>query len=211
MTCTRPDLSFVVTKLSQHLSCPDPGDCAMIKHVFQYVKKTVDRKLTFRKSSTPLRVHAFSDADWATSVEDRRSVTGYSISLNPEGPAVSWKSKKQSSVALSTCEAEYMAISITCQETIYLNRLINELLQSKTQPIIVKNDNQGALALVKNPVKHTKAKHIDIRYHFIRECYDEGSILLDYVPSGDNVADIFTKPPKKQYLLKFEQFLFGQK
>ncbi|XP_066933567.1 uncharacterized protein [Clytia hemisphaerica] len=98
MNCTRPDLSFVVTKLSQNLSCPDPGDCAMIKHVFQYINKTVDHKLTFRKSSTPLRVHAFSDADWATSVEDRRSVTGYSISLNPEGPAVSWKSKKQSSV-----------------------------------------------------------------------------------------------------------------
>ena len=167
-------------------------------NVFQYVKKNVDRKLTFQKSSTPLRVDAFSDADWATSVEDRRSVTWYSISLNQEGPVVSWKSRKQSYVALSTFEAKYIAISIICQKTIYLDRLIKEMLQSKTQTTIFKNDNHGALALVKNPVKHTKAKHIDICYQFIQECYDEGSIFLGYVPSGDNLAYIFTKPPKKQ-------------
>ena len=104
-----------------------------------------------------------------------------------------------------------MALSITCQETIYLRRLINGLLPSKMGTTIIRNDNQGALALVKNPVKHSKAKHIDIRYHFVRECYNDGKISLDYVPSGDNIADIFTKPPKKHLLQKFEQFLFGQK
>lgn len=210
MTCTRPDLAFVVTKLSQHLSCPDSGDWAMLKHVFQYVKKTYSSKMTFTKSPSDLRLHAFCDADWASSLADRRSVTGYFVCLNENGPPVSWKSKKQASVALSTCEAEYMALSATCQEVTYLSRLTNEMILHEMDSAIIKNDNQGALSLVKNPVQHPKSKHIDIRYHFIREHYRDGKIRLDYVPSADNIADIFTKPPKRQSLIKFGQFLFGQ-
>ena len=209
MTCTRPDLAFTVTKLSQHLSCPTSADWAMLKHVFRYIKHTVAYKLTFTKS-TNLRINAFCDADWASSLQDRHSISGYVISLSESGPPISWKSKKQSSVALSTCEAEYMALSITCQETVYLTRLLNELLPSKLQPAIIKNDNQGALALVKNPVKHIKSKHIDIRYHYVRECFNDNKITLDYVQSDKNVADILTKPPKRHFLHQFGQFLFGQ-
>ena len=175
MTGTRPDIAFVVTKLSRHLSCPEPSDWAMLKHVFQYIKRTVDKHLTFRKTQSNLRIHAFCDADWASSTDDRRSITGYHISLTEHGPPISWKSKKQTSVALSTCEAEYVSLSITCQETIYLARLVNELTEHDLQPTIIKNDNQGALSLIKNPVKHSKSKHIDIRYHFIREIYSNGS------------------------------------
>lgn len=79
------------------------------------------------------------------------------------------------------------------------------------QPAIIKNDNQGAWSLIKNPVKHTKSKHIEIRYHYIRECYDDGRVVLDYVPTTNNVADIFTKPLKKHFLNLFGQFLFGRK
>ena len=208
MTCTRPDLAFVVTKLSQHLSCPESADLAMLKHVFQYVKKTVSHKLSFIKQKEEIRLFAYCDADWATSA-DRRSISGYVVSLSNNGPPISWKSKKQASVALSTCEAEYVAMSIACQELIYLSRLINELLPSNMSPAILMNDNQGALALIKNPVKHSKAKHIDIRYHFTRECYQNDQVVIDYVPSSDNVADIFTKPPKRNLLVRFEQFLFG--
>eukprot|EP00111_Clytia_hemisphaerica_P024515 TCONS_00072274-protein len=105
MTCTRPDLSYCITKLSQHLSNPTPGDWIMLKHVFRYVKGTVDYKLKFHKSKKGLRLNAFSDADWASSTDDRRSITGYCTNLNEHGPIKSWKSKKQPSVALSTCEA----------------------------------------------------------------------------------------------------------
>ena len=209
MTCTRPDLAYTVTKLSQHLSCPTSADWAMLKHVFRYIKQSVAYKLTFTKSSN-LKINAFCDADWASSLQDRHSISGYVISLNENGPPISWKSKKQSSVALSTCEAEYMALSLTCQEAVYLTRLLNELLPTNLPPVIIKNDNQGALALVKNPVKHTKSKHIDIRYHYVRECYNENKINLDYVQSSKNIADIFTKPPKKYFLREFGQFLFGQ-
>ena len=83
--------------------------------------------------------------------------------------------------------------------------MVNELLPIKLKPAIVKNDNQGALSLVKNPVKYSKTKHIDIRYHYVRECYNDGKIVIDYVPSEDNIADIFTKPPKKHLLIKFGQ------
>lgn len=90
MTCARPDLAFVVTKLSQHLSCPDSSDWAMLKHVFQYVKKTHSSKMAFKKSPSDLRKQAFCDAYWASSSADGRSVTGYFVCLIEKGPSVSW-------------------------------------------------------------------------------------------------------------------------
>ena len=179
MTCTRPDLAFAVTKLSQHLSSPESSEWATLKDAFQYVKKTVSHKLNFMKQKEEMRLIAHCDADWATSA-DRRSISGYVVSLSSSGPPISWKSKKQGSVALSTCEAEYVAMSTACQELIY--HLISKLLPLKMSPAILMNNNQGALALIKNPVKHSKAKHIDIRYHFTRECFQNDQIVLDYVP-----------------------------
>ena len=119
MVCTRPNLSYAVTKLSQHLACPTAADLTMLKHVFRYLKKTSNYCLTYSKSSTDLQIFAFCDADWAAS-KDRRSISGYCVSLNVNGPLISWKSKRQNSIALSTCEAEYVAMSIACQEVMYL-------------------------------------------------------------------------------------------
>eukprot|EP00111_Clytia_hemisphaerica_P017623 TCONS_00052138-protein len=214
MTCTRPDLSYCITKLSQHLSNPTPGDWIMLKHVFCYVKGTVDYKLKFHKSKKGLRLNAFSDADWASSTDDHRSITCYCTSLNEHGPIISWKSKKQPSVALTTCEAEYMAMSITCQENISLTPILREIYEPN--PAIIKSanqsaideikkstiiqcDNQGAIALVKNPVNRPKSKHIDIRFHFICDCYNDNRIAIDYVPSNSNVADVFTSLQKSTY------------
>ncbi|XP_057299273.1 uncharacterized protein LOC130629914 [Hydractinia symbiolongicarpus] len=211
MTCSRPDLSYVVTKLSQHLSKPENSDCIMLKHVFRYIKNTVSYTFTFRKlNHKEFRLYAFCDANWASSLDNRRSITGYCISINPSGPPISWRSKKQASVALSTCEAEYMALSLTAQETAHLTRLIKDLTNFHLKPPVIKNDNQGALALLKNPVKHMKAKHIDIRYHYIRECFQQNQIAVEYIPSSENKADIFTKPPKKHLLTMFKQYLFGE-
>ena len=208
MTCTRPDLSYVVTILSQHLSKPNSADWTMINHVFRYIKYTLDYCLTFRKDDE-LKLYAYCDADWASSFEDRHSISGYCFSLSKNGPVISWKSRKQASIALSTCEAEYMAISAACQEMSYLSKLLKELLQINFEPVNLRNDNHGAIALVKNPIKHMKSKHIDIRYHFVREFYQQDRILLEYIPSNDNYADIFTKPAKKNLIQKFKEFLFG--
>ena len=100
--CTRPDLSWVVSKLSQHLSNPTEIDFTMLKHVFRYISGTVDDRLKFKKSRNGLKLQAYSDSDWGSS-QDRRSTTGYYFSLSPVGPALSWKSKKQQTVALSSC------------------------------------------------------------------------------------------------------------
>ena len=142
-------------------------------------------------------------------MEDRRSISGYCLSLNPFGAPISWKSKRQNSVALSTCEAEYVSMSLLWQEIIYLkNNLAPDVLGDELSATIY-CDNQGALALAKKPTKHSKAKHIDIRYHFIRECYGNNMIHLKFVASNDNYADIFTKPSKKFLLEKFFRFIFG--
>ena len=111
MTCTRPDICWVVTKLSQHLDNPDDADWVMIKHVLRYVKGTLNHKLLYTKSKSDLCLVGASDSDWGSSVDDRRSTTGYVFMLNPAGPPISWKSKKQPTVALSSCEAEYMALA----------------------------------------------------------------------------------------------------
>ena len=101
-------------------------------------------------------------------------------------------------------------MSIACQEIIYLKEnLLLDFLGAKPNAVM-SCDNQGAIALSKNPTKHSKAKHIDIRYHFVRECYEKNVLKLKYIPSNDNCADIFTKPPKKFLLEKFETFIFGQ-
>ena len=180
----------------------------MLKHVYRYIQGTLEYGLTF-KQSEDFKLSAFCDADWASSSDDRRSITGYCFSLCETGPAVSWKSTKQASVALSTCEAEYMAISSTCQEAIYLVRLLKDLTNKSFEPIQIRSDNQGAIALVKNPVKHSRSKHIDIRYHFIREHYLCGRIHLEYVPSAYNLADPFTKSLSKAKLVTFIKKLFG--
>ena len=137
----------------------------------------------------------FSDADWAGDQDDRRSTTGNMFFLS--GGAVSWFSKKQATVALSTAEAEYIALSQGAQEGTWLKRLLTELGMSDS-PTVILEDNQGAIAIAKNPVNHSRTKHIDIRYHYIRECVQNGQIQVQYCPTFDMKADILTKPLTRQ-------------
>ena len=210
MICTRPDLSWVVTKLSQHLEKPTNADWVMVKHVLRYIKGTLNKKLTYRKSSEGLKLMGFSDSDWAGSTTDRRSTTGYYFSLNSNSPPVSWKSKKQSTVALSSCEAEYMALSACAQESQFLKMLLSGFIPTDPRkPVVIKGDNQGAIALVKNNIVKARSKHIDIRFHYIRDCYKNGQIDVVYIPTEHNVADVMTKPVAKQKLDRFRVLLFG--
>ena len=102
-----------------------------------------------------------------------------------------------------------MAISATCQEAVYIVSLLRDFTNKLFEPVEIKSDNQGAIALVKNPVKHSRSKHIDIRYHFIREHFQSNRITLDYVQSDYNLADPFTKPLSKAKLVTFVGKLFG--
>jgi DNA-dependent RNA polymerase auxiliary subunit epsilon len=192
MTSTRPDLCYSVTKLSQYLSAPTVVHLNTAKHVLRYLKGTADKGLVFRKSDERVSLIGYCDADWGSS-EDRRSITGYGFKLNKNGPLISWKSRKQPTVALSTCEAEYMSLSSAIQEAKFLSQLLNDFLVESSNPVSLYCDNQGAIALAKNPVQHQRSKHIDIRYHFIRQEIQKGSVNVMYVTSNENVADIFTK------------------
>ena len=120
----------------------------------------------------------YSDADWAGDVEDRKSTSGYFFHLS--GGAVSWSSRKQSCVALSTAEAEYMALASATQEAVWLHRLAADMLVDFKGPLVIYEDNQSAIAMSKNPQFHGRAKHIDIKFHYVRDQCNEKVIELQY-------------------------------
>ena len=126
------------------------------------------------------------------------------------GPVISWKSKKQRTVALSTCEAEFMALSATVQESMYLVQLLSAMDNGCDYvPVMIFEDNQGAIALSKNPVCRQRCKHVDIKYHFVRSAISDGKVSIEYCSTVDMVADILTKPVTKARIEKCLCFMFG--
>lgn len=200
---TRPDIAQAVSAVSKFNANPDAAHLTAVKRILRYLKGTANLALKYERSDSGALI-GFSDADWAGDQDDRRSTTGNIFLLC--GGAVSWLSKKQAIVALSTAEAEYIALSQAAQEAIWLRRLLSDLGVEATTSTVILEDNQGAIAIAKNPVNHSRTKHIDIRYHYIRECVQNGQIELQYCPTNDMKADIFTKPLTKQ---KFE-YLRGE-
>ena len=139
----------------------------------------------------PKAIIGYSDTDSAGDVQDRRSTSRNVFLLG--GGAITWFSRKQSSVALSTVEAEYMALSVATQEAVWLRHLQEELGVTETGPTLIYEDNQGAISMAKNPVFHKRTKHVQIRYHFLREAVEQGTITLKYCCTDDMLADSFTK------------------
>lgn len=207
-TCTRPDLSFVVSKLSQYFTKPTIELWTTVKHVLRYLKGTQNKELCFKKHESENTIYAYSDANWAANI-DRKSTTGYCISLNCNGPVVSWKTKRQPTVALSTCEAEYMALAATLQECLYLKQLLKHF-DGQEYRCLIYEDNQGTIALAKNPVHRQRCKHIDIKYHFIRSTLQNDDMTLEYCPTDVMVADVMTKPASKLKLVTFDTYMFGE-
>jgi len=196
MTGTRPDLCYVVTLLSQHMARPTAAHFGLAKHVFRYLKGSLDFGLKFVKSTDHLRVIGYCDSDWGSS-KDRCSISGYGFQLSETGALISWKSQKQRSVALSTCEAEYIALATATQEARFIQQLFNDMSagdqEMPMREVSLLVDNQGAIALARNPVHHKRSKHIDIKYHFVRSEVQSGFLKLEYIPTERNVADVFTK------------------
>ncbi|XP_068726268.1 uncharacterized protein [Montipora capricornis] len=211
MTCTRPDICWVVTKLSQFLVAPKKGNWIALKHVLRYLKGTLDFESCYRKCDDGLTLIGYSDADWASSTDDRRSTSGYCFSLNRADPLISWKSRKQPTVALSSCEAEYIALAAAVQKGMYLTQMMKDIGEV-SGPVLIFEDNQGTIALSKNPVNQVnqrRSKHIDVRYHFVRSAQNVGKIIIKYCPTADMVADVMTKPVTKFKLQKFRNYIFG--
>ena len=192
MVCTRPDIAQAVGVLSRFMSNPGKEHWSAVKRVLRYLRGTSDLALCYGGMATgdELDVIGFVDADWGGDLDSRRSTSGYIFSLFDA--AVSWMSKRQSTVALSSTEAEYMALTHAGKEAMWLRRLSLEL-GFKLEAVKIGCDNQGAIYLAKNPAFHSQSKHIDVQYHFIRQKVEEKLVLLDKVDTLVNAADFLTK------------------
>lgn len=186
--CTRPDIAYTTSALSQFNTCHDSVHWCAAKRVLRYLAGTTDYGLMFEK--TGKSIEAFADADWAGDIIDRKSYTGFVMKFG--NCAVSWESRKQKTVALSSTEAEYLALSDVTKEACFLRSILTELC-GKTETIEIFNDNQSAHKILNNSQHHRRTKHIDVRHHYVREAVKEGIIIVKYRPTNDMVADVLTK------------------
>ena len=192
---TRPDLAFAISKLSQFCNDPVVRHRNALFRVLKYLKNAPNLAICFRRDGGQPKY--FADAAFADNKEDRRS--SYGFIMTNAGAACVWYSRKQRSVATSTVEAEYMALSEGCKASIWATRWMNESgLDQSNGPIILNGDNSGSISLSKNPGNHSRTKHIEVAYHFIREKVMEGLIQVEHVSTRDQLADIMTKPLTKQ-------------
>ena len=184
---SRPDISFAVNIASRALEKPSNAHWMLVKRIFRYLKGTVDVGLLYCRDNS---FEAYSDADYAGDRETRKSTSG--ILCKHASAAITWQSKRQQCVALSTTEAEFVSAASAAKEIIWLKRLFTECeIDIGNYTLFI--DNMSAIKLIKNPEFHQRSKHIDVKYHFIRNLYEKGEIDVKYVRSEEQTADVFTK------------------
>jgi hypothetical protein len=188
---TRPDLAYSIGVVSRFMEAPSQAHWGAVKQILRYLKGTMDYGCKYGKG-TELKsfLLGYSDSDFAGDIEDRKSTSGvvYFLSSN----MVTWSSQKQKIVALSSCEAKYVAAAVACQG-VWLSRLLGDLLGTKEMLVKLLMDNKSTIALSKNLVHHDRSKHIDTRYHYIRERIEKGKVEVDHVGTKEQLVDIFTK------------------
>lgn len=197
---------YAVNIVSRYQNNPREAHWNAVKRIFKYLKLTQECGILYKQDTNNKNViRAYSDADYANDVETRRSTTGYVFLLS--SAAVTWNSRRQHSVALSTTESEFVAASEATKEAIWVKQLLSEIYHSESFDLILYIDNQSAIRLIKNPIFHKRTKHIDIRYNFVRERYENNDIDIMFVSTRDQVADIFTKALARNKFEYFRQLL----
>ncbi|XP_019171516.1 PREDICTED: uncharacterized protein LOC109167067 [Ipomoea nil] len=191
LTATRPDITFAVHHLSQFVSTPTDKHMIAAHRILRYIKGSPGQGV-FYPTNNKLKLQAFSDSDWASCSETRRSVTGFCAFLGTS--LISWRSKKQATVSKSSSEEEYRALAMTTCELQWLNSLLQDMQVTTTEPIIIFCDSKSAMAIAENHVFHERTKHIEIDCHVVRERIVQGLIKLLSVSSANQIADGFTKP-----------------
>ena len=194
MIGTRPDIAFAVGKLSQFSHDPTTRHMNALNRVLRNLKGTADLALIYESDtafSTPI---CYADAAYGDDKVDRKSTYGTTMMMG--NGAVMWTSKKQRTTSTSTTEAEYVALCHASKDIVWATRWIKELRFKDvlTEPMVLAGDNKGSHDLIKNPEHHSRTKHIDVQYHYIREVVEDGTATIKYVPTKEMVADIFTKP-----------------
>lgn len=208
---TRPDISYSVSYLSRYLDCPTTQAWKAAQRILRYLSGTREAGLFFKKK--PPSLVGWCDADWGGDRRTRRSVSGF-VAFHCGNP-ISWFSKKQNCVALSTMEAEYISAGAAAQELLSVKGVVSEFnnpgsAESASCKVILLIDNLSALSMMKTYENSKRSKHIDIRYHFIKDICASKEITVNYIRTDENVADIFTKPLGKQKFNKFKDVLIGE-
>ena len=206
---SRPDIAFAVSELSRFVSKPTQTHLTAAKHLLRYLKGTKSLGLKYSKPLDRLNLlWGYVDSDWAGCPDTRRSTSGFVLMLN--GAAISWKSKRQSVVALSTAEAEFVAASSMVQEVIYARRLLDRLGFPQPNPTAIFEDNATCVKWAGGAVGGSdRAKHIDLREHFVHEAQRNDILRLDPIKGVDNVADLLTKPLLKHPFVTLRKHLMG--
>ncbi|GJX69353.1 hypothetical protein Tco_0305080 [Tanacetum coccineum] len=194
LTASRPDIMFSVCLCACFQEAPKTSHLEAVKHIFRYINGTTYLGLWYPKG-TGIKTIVYADSDHAGDYVDRKSTSGICTFVGC--CLTSWFSKKQTALAISTTEAEYVSAEKACQQALWMKQaLIDYDVRLDDVPIMC--DNKGGIDLSKNPVQHSRTKHIEIRHHFLRDNVQKGHISIKKVPSVDNIADILTKPLKRE-------------
>eukprot|EP00253_Pinus_taeda_P002567 PITA_02567 len=191
VTTSRLDVMQAIGQVARFQAAPKESHIISVKRIIRYLKGTIEYGLWYPKGNN-LIIQAFTDSDWAGSIDDCKSTSGATFYLG--GCLISWLSKKQTSIPLSTMEEEYIAAETCCTQVLWMKQTLQDIPVQFNEPIPIFCDSTSAISISKNPVMHSKTKHIPIKYHFFKEQVTEKNIKLEYVGTKEQIADIFTKP-----------------
>lgn len=204
MLCTRPDLSIALNLLSRYQNKNNQELWQCLKRVLRYVKGSLKLELIYKRNDYKDMLVGSVDSDWAGNEIDRKSTSGFLFQLFDQN-TISWNTRRQNSVATSSTEAEYMALYEGVKEACWLKSLLRSINLEISAPIVINEDNNGCIAIASNPTDHKRSKHIDVKYHFTREKIEQKIITLKYIPTGQQLADAFTKALPAVQLLKIRK------
>ena len=189
---TRLDITYSVNHLSRYMNKPSSERMSAAKRILRYIKGTSSFGLRYERGKENYSIQGFSESDFARNSDDQKTTTGQLFFMG--NSTITWNTVKQNVVALSPCEAEYIAASAPSCQGIWIIRFVEEILNIKVRPFKLYVDNKLAIALSKNPSQHGRSKHIEMRFHFIRDCVEKGYVDIEYVNTESQLADLFTKP-----------------
>ncbi len=199
-TSTRPDIALAVSTVSRFNNNPGKQHWAAVKQILRYLKGTSQHGITLGGKELKLTLTGYSDADWAGDLDTRNSTTGYVFMLGSH--PITWKSKLQNTTALSSMEAEYMALSAAAQEAMWIRKWLSNVGYEQSEPTTICEDNQGCIKFVHSTKFSPKTKHIATKHHFIRNAVKDKEINVNYCPTENMIADTFTKPLPRPTFVK---------